>query len=94
MRRGVDIYRGRKNYFGSKRLNCESSLHTFSGSSVIFDQCHMVWRAVTIKLQHVWICLSHSRGDEGNDITQFMSGDKELGLYWFLGGQTIQLRIN
>ena len=25
------------------------NLHTFSGGSVIFDQCHMVWRAVAIK---------------------------------------------
>ena len=37
----------------------------FSGGSVIFDQCHMVWRAVAIKLQHMWTCLSHSLGDEG-----------------------------
>ena len=41
------------------------TLHTFSGSSVIFDQCHMVWRPVAIKLQHMWMCLSHSWGDEG-----------------------------
>ena len=41
------------------------NLHTFSGGSVIFDQCHMVWRAVAIKLQHMWTCLSHSWGDEG-----------------------------
>ena len=41
------------------------NLHTFSDGSVIFDQCHMVWRAVAIKLQHMWMCLSHSRGDEG-----------------------------
>ena len=25
------------------------NLHTFSGGSVIFDKCHMVWRAVAIK---------------------------------------------
>ena len=36
----------------------------FSGSSVIFDQCHMVWRAVAIKLQHLRTCLPHV-GDEG-----------------------------
>ena len=41
------------------------NLDTFSGGSVIFDQCHMVWRAVAIKLQHMWMCLLHSRGDEG-----------------------------
>ena len=29
-------------YFGSKSLNCESNLHTFSGGSVIFDQSHIV----------------------------------------------------
>ena len=32
---------------------------------MIFDQYHLVWRAVAIKLQHVWMCLSHSWGDEG-----------------------------
>ena len=53
----------------------------FSGGSVIFDQCHMVWRAVAIQLQHMWMCLSHSGGRWRNDITQFMSGVKELGLY-------------
>ena len=31
---------------------------------MIFDQCHIVWRAVA-KLQHMWMCLSHSWGDEG-----------------------------
>ena len=31
---------------------------------MIFDQCHMVCRAVAIKLQHMWTCLSHSWGDE------------------------------
>ena len=62
-----DIYRGKNltPIFGSKCLNCDSNLHTFSGGSVIFDQCHMVWRAVAVKLQHVWTCLSHSWGDEG-----------------------------
>ena len=62
-----DIYRGEEldTYFGSKSLTGESNLHTFLGGSLIFDQCHMVWRAVAIKLQHVWMCLSHSWGDEG-----------------------------
>ena len=39
------------------------NFHTFSGGSVTFDQCHMVWRAVPIKLQHVWTCLSQPPGE-------------------------------
>ena len=86
-RRGL-IYIGERAWhlFWSKRLNCESNLHTFSGGSVIFDQCHMVWRAVAIKHQHVWMYLSHSQGDEGMTL---LSGDKELGLHWILSGKQL-----
>ena len=60
-----DIYReGILTLIWVKELKCESNFHTFFGSSVIFDQCHMVWRAVAIKLQHLRTCLPHM-GDEG-----------------------------
>ena len=57
--------KGLDTYYDQRGWTVKVNLHTFSGSSVIFDQCHMVWRAVAIKLQHMWMCLSHSRGDEG-----------------------------
>ena len=42
-----DIYRGTNfDTYGSKNLNCEINFHTLSGSSVIFDKCHKVWRTV------------------------------------------------
>ena len=84
-RRGL-IYIGEvlDTYFGSKSLNCENNLHTFSGGSVIFEQSHIVWRAVAIKLQHVWTCLSHSWGDEGMRLLNSCQVLKSLGLYWIL----------
>ena len=69
------------------------NLHTFLGGSVIFDQCHMVWRAVAIKLQHVWMCLSHSWGDEGMTLLNSCQVIKSLACIEFMW-QTTQLRIN
>ena len=46
-----DIYRGEEFFdtYGSKNLNCEINFHIFLGGSVIFEQCHKVWRTVAIK---------------------------------------------
>ena len=66
------------------------NLHTFSGGSVIFDQCHMVWRAVAIRLQHMWMCLSHSQGDEGMTLLNSCQVIKSLACIKFMW-QTTQL---
>ena len=60
-----------------------------------------VWKAVAIKpdmCEHV-ATLIHTFfrecGDGRNDTTQFMSGDKELGLVWkYVANNSIDLRIN
>ena len=75
-------------------MTCESNLHTFSGGSVIFDQCHMVWRAVAIKLQHMWTCLSHSWGDEGMTLLNSCQVLKSLACTDFFGGNSIDDQLN
>ena len=75
-------------------LTCESNLHTFSGSSVIFAQCHMVWRAVAIKLQHMCTCLSHSWGDEGMTLLNSCQVLKSLAFIDFFGGNSIDDQLN
>ena len=76
-----DIYREINIFdtYGSKKLNCETNFHTLAGGSVIFDKCYEVWRTVAIKFWHLWMC-KLVWGIWRNDITQFMSGAKELGL--------------
>ena len=54
--------------------------HTFAGGSVIFDKCYKVWRTVAIKFWHLWMCKLVWGNIWRNDITQFMSGVKELAL--------------
>ena len=54
--------------------------HTFAGGSVIFDKCYQVWRTVAIKFWHLWMCKLVWGNIWRNDITQFMSGVKELAL--------------
>ena len=89
-RRGLIYIGGRiRHLFGSKSLTCESNLHTFSGGSVIFDQCHIVWRAVAIKLQHMWMCLSHSWGDEGMTLLNSCQVLKSLACIDFCGGKQL-----
>ena len=77
-----DIYREINIFdtYGSKKLNCEINFHTLAGSSVIFDKCYEVWRTVAIKFWHLWTCELVLGEIWRNDITQFMSGDKELAL--------------
>ena len=60
---------------------------------MIFDQCHMVWRAVAIKLQHVWTCLSHSWGDEGMILLNSCQVLKSLACIDF-GGNSIYDQLN
>ena len=76
-----DIYRENNfDTYGSKNLNCEINFHTLSGGSVIFDKWHKVWRTVAIKFWHLWMCKLLWGNIWRNDITQFMSGVKELAL--------------
>ena len=56
------------------------NFHTLAGGSVIFDKCYKVWRTVAIKFWHLWMCKLVWRNIWRNDITQFMSGVKELAL--------------
>ena len=72
------------------------NLHTFSGGSGIFDQCHMVWRAVAIKLQHVWMCLSHSHGgDEGMTLLNSCQVIKSLAcIGFFVANNSIEDQLN
>ena len=62
---------------------------------MIFDQCHMVWRAVAIKLQHVWMCLSHSRGDEGMTLLNSCQVIKSLACIDFVvANNSIEDQLN
>ena len=56
------------------------NFHTLAGGSVIFDKCYKVWRTVAIKFWHLWTCELVWGNIWRNDITQFMSGVKELAL--------------
>ena len=71
------------------------NLHTFSGGSVIFDQCHKVWKAVAIKLQHVWMCLSHSQGGEGMTLLNSCQVLKSLAcIEFYMANNSIENQLN
>ena len=61
---------------------------------MIFDQCHIVWRAVAIKLQHMWICLSHSRGDEGMTLLNSCQVLKSLACIDLVANNSIDDQLN
>ena len=68
------------------------NLHTFAGSWMIFDQCHVVWRAVAIKpntCEHV--CHTFwGYGDEGMTHLNSCQVIKSLALFGVMW-QTTQL---
>ena len=91
-----DIYRENNfDTYGSKKLNCEINFHTLAGGSVIFDKCYKVWRTVAIKFWHLWTCKLVWGNIWRNDITQFMSGVKELALIlWMLWRLQLMNQLN
>ena len=99
----VGIYRGSglDTCFG-QRWTVEANLHTFYRRLINLwsVSCVECGKLLQLSLTHVNI-LPHLFTPFGgvwrwrNDITQFMSGDKELGLVWkYVANSSINLRIN